>query len=579
MKKTGKLLLFLPFLYLMILPAGTMAQEVEVTAELSETNIFNGERVQLTITISGRSLDSVTEPALPEMEGLRWLQASTSRGSQYSLINGRPSVTYTFGFQFIAQKTGKFTVPPITVNVNGNSYQTQSINYTILDPAAGTTTERSPDIYLRIETDTQNPVVGQQIIADIVLYFKSGVEVSSYQTSPGWKAEGFWKEVLNNPDRAQTTSVIINGVRYQRARLLQYSLFPTKAGELTLSPFEISVAVRQQRDYRDPFGFGLNRERMNLQSLPVHMQVKALPPVTDAVFTGAVGHFNIVREVTPAEALVGESIEIKTTISGTGNIPLINKPDYELPAALEKYNPEESTSINRDSRAIFGTKTFTDIVISRNEGTFVIPEVKAAFFNPQSGRYQTVVLPEFKLNVKRDPNAITALPEQVRLNVQPITGLAHWVVPTYTPLHKRKSVWLMLVIPILATMLFYGYARYTARMNTDTAFARSRKAQQNAMQLLNEAQKQSEVKNGYYLLGKAIIQYVSDKFNLPPAGLSPDEIVDALKHSTDENVAADAGRILQKCETIAYAPNATQQGLQNDITKTHELIKAIAKYS
>lgn len=137
----------------------------------------------------------------------------------------------------------------------------------------------------------------------------------------------------------------------------------------------------------------------------------------------------------------------------------------------------------------------------------------------------------------------------------------------------------MLVIPILATMLFYGYARYTARMNTDTAFARSRKAQQNAMQLLNEAQKQSEVKNGYYLLGKAIIQYVSDKFNLPPAGLSPDEIVDALKHSTDENVAADAGRILQKCETIAYAPNATQQGLQNDITKTHELIKAIAKYS
>lgn len=579
MKKTGKLPLFFTFLCLMVFPASILAQDVEVTAELSETNIFNGERVQLTISISGRSLDSVTEPVLPEMDGLRWLQASTSRGSQYSLINGRPTVSYTFGFQFIAQKTGKFTIPPITVNVNGTSYQTQSISYTILDPAAGSTAERSPDIYLRIETDTQNPVIGQQIIADIVLYFKSGIEVSSYQTSPGWKAEGFWKEVLNNPDRAQTTSVILNGVRYQRARLLQYSLFPTKAGELTLSPFEISVAVRQQRDYRDPFGFGLNRERMDLQSLPVNMQVKALPPVTDAVFTGAVGNFSIAREITPSEALVGESIEIKTTIRGTGNIPLITKPDYELPAALEKYNPEESTTINRDSRVISGSKTFTDIVISRNEGTYKIPEVKAAFFNPQTGRYQTVILPELKLSVKRDPDALVALTEQVHLNVKPITGLARWVVPGYTPLHKRKSVWLMLISPILVTLIFYAYTRYTARMNTDTAFARSRKAQQKAFQLLNEAKKQNEVKNGYYLLGKAIIQFVSDKFNLPPAGLSPDEIVDALKHNTDEHVAADVGRILQKCETIAYAPNATPEGLQNDITKTHELIKAIAKYS
>ncbi|MEX0721082.1 MAG: BatD family protein [Balneolaceae bacterium] len=554
----------------------SQAQQVQVEAELSETNIFTGEQVQLKVIISGTSLSSVDQPSLPEIDELRWLQGSTSRGSQYSLINGQPSVTYTFGYTFIAQTPGSYTVPPIQVQVNGETFTTQPIDFKILDSSTSDEGQRSPDIYLRLEPDLSSPVVGQQVVADIILYFKSGIEVSSYQASPGWKAEGFWKEELDNPQRAQTTSTIINGVRYQRAKLLQYAIFPTKAGDLTLSPFEITVSVRQRRS-SDPFGFGMGQERMNLETLPETLKVKPLPRLNDGAFIGAVGNFQINREISTTDALVGESIEITTTISGSGNVPLVNKPEYDYPESLEKYNPQQNSSISRANRQISGKKTFTDIVIARNEGNFTIPEMKVAWFEPEKESYSTTTLPRLHFEVKRDPDAVVTTQNRLRLNVQPITGLAQWTTPANAPLYKRTSVWVLLFLVLAVTGILYIYKMYTNRMNTDTAFARSQTARVKAQKTLEEAGHTSNVKSGYYLIEKALFQFITDKLNLPPAGLSSQKIIAEVEKIADPQTTAELRRLFNKCETIAYAPNATQDTLHSDIEKTKMLIKTIEK--
>ena len=153
------------------------------------------------------------------------------------------------------------------------------------------------------------------MIASIVLYFKNDVEVASYQPSAGWKAEGFWKEDLENRQQARTTSTLIGGVRYQRAVLLQTAIFPTKSGKLELSPYEVTVQVRNRNRRRDIFSFGMGQERKELQTLPVSIDVRPLPNV-DAVYSGAVGKFQISRTINPENAFVGESIEITTTITG-----------------------------------------------------------------------------------------------------------------------------------------------------------------------------------------------------------------------------------------------------------------------
>lgn len=582
MKRIGRLKYFFFLLLLFSGFAGlSQAQDIQVDAELSETNIFSGEQVKLNVSVSGNAMGSVQQPVLPDINGLRWLQGSTSRGTQYTIINGKPSVTYTFGYVLIAQTPGEYTLPAITITVEDETYETEAIPFSILDPASLESGEadRSPEIYVRIEPDTENPVVGQQVVADVVLYFKNGVEVSSYQPTPGWKAEGFWKEELNYPQRAQTTSTIVNGVRYQKARLIQYALFPTKSGELTLSPFEITVSVRSRRSSSDPFGFGLNQERMTLQSIPVTLDVERLPELENAEFIGAVGNFDIERTISTREALVGESIEINTRISGKGNIPLINKPEYELPESLERYNPEETSNVERNDREITGTRNFRDIVIPRNEGEFSIPSKRIAYYDPSRSDFVVVTLPEMVFSAERDPNATLLTEKDLRFNVKPINGLANWKKSAVTPLHERTLVWVMIFFPILLTLGAYGFKKYQDRMQTDSAFARSRLASDNAEKTLEEAENTDDIKLGYHLIEKTLTQYITDKLNLPPAGLSHTDLINAVDKFSDNDLTNSLKKLLNKCETIAYAPNATQETLTADIEKTREIIKKVGKLS
>lgn len=558
-----------------------LAQDVSVQATLTETNIFEGESVQLDIAISGTSLNSLERPEIPSISGLRYLPNRTISGSNYTYVNGKPSLTQSYGFQFIAQSPGSYTVPSIKVKVNGKEFATKPIAFKVLDPKTidNGNAERAPDIYVRLEPTTQNPVVGQQVVADIVLYFKSEVEVSNYNTVPGWKAEGFWKEELNNPTQARTTSVIINGIRYKRARLLQYALFPTKAGELTLSPYSLTVRVRNsRRTARDPFNFSFGQENKELKTLPVTLDVGRPPAIENAEYIGAVGDFEIKRTIKPSSAYVGESVEIVTEITGSGNLPLLNKPEYDFPESLELYNPQENTSITRDNRVIAGSKTFTDIIIARNDGTYSIPEKRIATFNPDKNSYEYFTLSEIKFRADIDPNATVTSLEDMRLDIEPVTGLAQWKQKTRTPLTERNSIWVMLVTPFFLFIGAYGYKNYYDKLNNDAGFARSTKAKDKAMDILDNAKTTEDIKEGYHKIQKALSQFIADKLNLPIAGVSGQSLITEIqKKVADKSVITEAKRVFDKCETIAYAPNISQEGLEDDVEKTKQLIKDLGK--
>ena len=558
-----------------------LAQDVSVQATLTETNIFEGESVQLDIAISGTSLNSLERPEIPSISGLRYLPNRTISGSNYTYVNGKPSLTQSYGFQFIAQSPGSYTVPSIKVTVNGKEFATKPIAFKVLDPKTidNGNAERAPDIYVRLEPTTQNPVVGQQVVADIVLYFKSEVEVSNYNTVPGWKAEGFWKEELNNPTQARTTSVIINGIRYKRARLLQYALFPTKAGELTLSPYSLTVRVRNsRRTARDPFNFSFGQENKELKTLPVTLDVGRPPAIENAEYIGAVGDFEIKRTIKPSSAYVGESVEIVTEITGSGNLPLLNKPEYDFPESLELYNPQENTSITRDNRVIAGSKTFTDIIIARNDGTYSIPEKRIATFNPDKNSYEYFTLSEIKFRADIDPNATVTSLEDMRLDIEPVTGLAQWKQKTRTPLTERNSIWVMLVTPFFLFIGAYGYKNYYDKLNNDAGFARSTKAKDKAMDILDNAKTTEDIKEGYHKIQKALSQFIADKMNLPIAGVSGQSLITEIqKKGADKSVITEAKRIFDKCETIAYAPNISQEGLEDDVEKTKQLIKDLGQ--
>jgi len=583
MKKIGKLFLqsiFLFFLHTCVV----FGQSPSVSATINENNIFLGESLRLTITIQGQNVDDIPRPELPAINGVRWLRNRTSTSTSYSIINGKASASYSYSYILIAESPGTYTIPPIKINIEGENLSTDPISFTITDRSTlpDSDPDKIPDIFVEMEIDDENPVPGQQLVASLVLYFKEGIEVATYQPSPGWKAEGFWKEELSGIQRPKASSVIKNGIRLRKATLMQYALFPTKSGTLTLSPFTVTVTVRTQRS-RDPFNFdvfsfGGNQQRIQIETKPVDIEVRPLPRITDAIYFGGVGDFTVKRVVTPTEALVGESIEVKTTITGYGNIPLLTKPEFELPEGLEKYQPEENSTINRNGTQISGTKTFSDIIIARNAGEFIVPQATVASFNPETNNYDKTVLPAITLKIQRDPNSISNPLAETRLSIQPVTGLVTWQKNTSVNSFFSGAAWILLILPLFVFSGGYWKSRYEKRLKSDLAFARSEKAYDRAMEILETIHDEIEIKKAYHIIHKAVTGFIGDKLNLDQAGLHDSEYIDALKSKkVNQELIKRTQKLLDTCSSISFAPNINQKGLSQKLQESKELIKQLRK--
>lgn len=566
-----------------------MAQpDVNVIATVSETTVYSGERISLSVEVSG-DFNNVSRPELPEFPGFRLLSNNPSTSRSYSFVNGKTSSSYSYSYYLIAQDKGSYTIPPITVAIDGKDFTTKPIEIKVVDrnrSATDPSSESRPEIFLRMEISDKKPVPGQQLIADVILYFKDGLEVNSYQPVPGWKAEGFWKEELENTERPRAQSTIVNGIRYRKARLLQFALFPTKTGDLTISPYEIIVSVRAASSRNDPFssffgGFGSNQRQVELKTDPVKLEVEPLPAVETGTYIGAVGSFTINRKISTDKAVAGESIEIETTIRGTGNVPLITKPEYNLPEGLEVYDPQESSSLNRRNQQISGTKVFTDIIIARTPGSYVIPEKTVAYFNPARNQYVQEALPALTFSVIRDPNATIAADQPLALPIKPVTGLASWTSTSSTLVLNRWWFWLGLLFPLIVLGIGYWQKTYRDKMTNNTAFARSKRASEIAAKRLEEAIEKSEkghIREAYNLLQKALTGFIGDKLNLPEAGLSIQSYVSALQDKgVDMNLVKNVRMLLDKCATISYAPDTSHSYLKSHVGLAQSIIEKLKK--
>ncbi len=589
MKKIGKCIAicFVAALFIDGFSLKVAAQnDISVTATVSESTIYAGQQLQLDITVSGDFSD-VSRPALPDFSDFRLVSSIPSTSRNLSYVNGVSKASYTYSYNLVAQQTGTFTIPAISITVNGQPYQTQPITVEVIKRNNGATKDNSqPDIFLRMNITDNSAVPGQQIIANVVLYFKDNLQVNSYQPIPGWKAEGFWKEQLESPGPPQVNSTIIDGVRFNKAQLLQFALFPAKAGELIISAYDVRVSVRSVRSRGDPFSsffgsFGSNQKRLELETKPVTINVDPLPDSSGLNYIGAVGSFTIDRNINTDSASVGESIEIITRISGTGNIPLLTKPEYNFPNGLELYQPQTNVDIDRQTQQIGGTKTFTDVVVPRNPGRFTIPQTTIAYYNASRGEYITETLPSETIVVRSNPNVTASSDNSNQLLTNPITGLANWVSPAQKSLAGYWWFWAGLLFPLIGLALGYWRKTYRKKMSSNFIFARSQKAAETANRRLQQAIDHAEndhLKLAYNSLEKGLTGFIGDRLGLPEAGISIEQYIETLEeHHVNNELIKNTRMLLNKCATINYAPDSSHDYLKSHVGLAKSIIDKLKK--
>lgn len=563
--------------------------QVTVTATIDRTQIGLNEDFTLSVEVSG---SNAGKPQLPEMENFAQL-AGTSSSQSIQIINGRMSSSHTYHYTFIAIAAGKFEIGPVEVEAGGQVYRSQPIRVEIAQgaaaqpsaPGAGPAPQTDPNvkaessIFLRAEVDRKQVYQNQPVIVTFKIYTARNIRNYGNAKIPSFT--GFWVEDYPMPRQPRTYQQVINGQRFLVAEVKRTALFPQSAGKNTIESMSLECEVqaqsrRRSRDLFDNFfddPFFAPMERVAIASRPVEIEVLPLPAAgKPANFSGVVGDYSITASVDRATAKANEAITLKVRIAGQGNIKTLPPPQLDLPSDFEVYDPKVSQQVDTEDAQISGSKSWEYVLVPRYAGTHEIKPIELHYFNPRAKQYAVARTKPIALTIEPGSaeyaNAAFggASKEDVKLLGQDIRFIAIGALP-FQQMGARNytSAWFLTLfaLPVLGFIGAWFWQRHQAKLTTNVAYARSRKATRAAQKQLHTAKKllQANDSKGFYAeVQRALMGFLGNKLNVAEAGLVTDDIAQLLQ---GKNVAPELISnylaCLHTCDFQRFAP-ATANG-------------------
>lgn len=592
------------FLLCLCWPLWLMAQdEVQFTTS-SKSTVELGEQFRIVFELNADG----SRFTGPGFEGLRVLSGPmTSSSSSIQIINGQMSRTYsqTYTYVVIANREGEIEIGPARVTVDGKSYQTKP--FTITVKPAGTTTPSSPDtrpqqqdqptgeltekdLFLRAIVDNPNPVQGEQVIITYRLYTR--VPVSSLSVNKLSSFPGFWtKNLLDERGGLQQSTQIIDGEEYVVADVRKLALFPQRTGKLNIEPMELegTAQIRLQRDSRrarDPFESFFNDPFFNrnirnvkriLVSNPVEIEVKALPFASrPASFKGAVGQFSLQSKLDKTSLKTNEAVSVVYTLSGSGNIELVDLAEPVFPPDFDVFDPKVNTRSSISPSGVSGSKSFEYLMIPRSPGQFEIPAIDFSFYNPETQSFVSLQSDSFTIMVERGEgdDATAAFTgraqEDIRYlgsDVRHIKTNRYTLQPIGTFFFFSTTYFAVMGAGILLFLLLLLYFRRQERLRGNRSLMRNRQATKMAKRRLKTAHKHMKVKeqNEFYTeMSQALWGYIADKFSIPRVDLSIETVQESLKSkNAPEEVVNDFTEVLNNCEFARFAPGDAAEKMED----------------
>src|SRR5439155_1738072 len=89
--------------------------------------------------------------------------------------------------------------------------------------------------------------------------------------------------------------------------------------------------------------------------------------------------------IEPAEARVGEPLDVTVTVAGLGNVALWPEPAIHWPAGFRTYPGEATVRVESQGGQIGGSKTFHYLAVPDSVGAFLLPEVRYAYYDRAAG--------------------------------------------------------------------------------------------------------------------------------------------------------------------------------------------------
>ncbi|MCC6671857.1 MAG: BatD family protein [Planctomycetes bacterium] len=517
-----------------------------------------GQATQITLIAEGRA--ELPAPRAPVVDGAGVELSAPSSFQQmtYDGVRRTMRVEVRYVLTITPWREGRFTVPPIEWPLAaGRVERTQEFTFECVKDLRGA--ERA---FVQVRPLAARVYVGEPLRVDVdfgvdaaltplVLRTARGQEYVDLELQAGWlgtlpdttpvevpfaQGEQGLYVVANGGLAAALAPEMVErqGRRYSRF-VLRRAFLPTAPGRLRLEAPLLRYRVESATD-RDDFTarFGgrplPRKEEYFAYGEPVEVEVLPLPDAgRPRAFSGAVGRFTIDAALDRPAVRVGNSVKLRVTIAGTGNLEFLGLPEYQPGGGLHLLGRTEA----RGSDKVEAVYDLTPTTATVRE----VPPVHWNYFDTTPGRERYVEV------------ATRALP----LEVQPLPageGLRPLVTDTVVPgrddvfdlipLDRGAPVvvapwpgpWVRgvaVLAPWLAALGLAGFLGWRRRVRADVAGARARRAAQSFADALRAGMAPDQ----------ALAGYLSDRLGCPPAALVGPDLLERLARCGVEPGLAD----------------------------------------
>ena len=595
-------------LFLMLCPLWLWAQDDPTLTVSTKKQVMVGERFQVVFEANAEGKNFQA----PSFEGFTVVGGPfTSSSSSFSMVNGSMShtvrCTYTFALQ--AYQEGTFHVGSATLTVKGKKVSSEPFDIKVIPddgshaaPSGGGSSSgqgqsqqntsdpqvSGKDLFIRVIPSKKSAYVGEQVVLTYKLYTKVPVSSLSVERMPSYA--GFWTKDItdNNGGSLRQTSEYINGIEYTAAEIQKIVVVPQRSGTLPIDPMiieciaQIRTESNRQRSmdpfeafFNDPF-FNRNiaNVRKELTSQTLNLEVKSLPENgKPASFAGAVGNFNFKSEIDKTELSTNEAFTLTLTVSGTGNVELLQMPTPVFPPDFEVYDPKITMNVNNNVNGLSGTKKAEYLVIPRRAGNFTVPAVEFSYFDPSKGAYQTLSSQPYEIKVEKgkggdegssggiyasNQEGIKYLGSDIR---HIMTGNAH-LKPMHTVFFGSAAYFVVLLVLLVLFVILLFVLKKREQLSQDTVANRNRKADKVARGRLKSAAQFLKAKDQdkfYVEMSQALWGYIADKLGIERSKLSMDTVNETMKaKNVPDELTQQFIDTLNSCEFARFAPGSAE---------------------
>ncbi len=570
LKKIGNyfVLIGIFFFYSFNLTAGDIAVE----ASVSSTEVAVGEQFTYSVTISG-SAGNLPRPELATLPSFKVYGAGTS--SSFQFVNGAVSSSVTYNYAVIPQKAGTFTIPPAQLTYKGKVYKTAPINIVVTKTASAKRRTRNkrkpsvqeqifnrnntPELFIRAIANKRTVYVNEPVLFSYKLYFNK-ISISQYGIDKQPDFSGFWVEDIPPKKFRKQRIEMYNGRKYYTLTLERRVLFPTSAGIKTIKPVTFNFLTQ---DFFSFFG-----RRVSRKTDPITIKILPLPENKPKDFNGAVGKYNIKYALSKGAVKQNNPFSLKIIISGTGNIKSISAPSAPDFQDFKIYDTHSSINVDKTATGIVGSKIFEYILIPLSAGKLKINSFKFSYFDIVSHKYRTIKTKTIVIKALPGPansnftvNQPTYSGQEVKLigkDIRFIKDNVYHIVNRGTYFYKSPGFLLFIIIPLLILLAGYIYSKYLLRLETDIKFAKATRAYKVARKTIiaiDKKLKKKDMTNIDSLFEKLLINYISDKFNIPKSEIVLNKIKKILKDKkVDKKIIDELSELYEESNLLRYAP-------------------------